>query len=207
MKHQVQNDNDDNADEAPPKPAPRTLDRRTFLKGALATAPLLIAGPTLLLPRKTQAAPEGNMGPSTTTEPYLVPSVPGVKFISILTVGDAIGNYRMVGIPDGLGVFNSGKGIFTLLMNHEITAARPGIIRAHGSNGAFVSKWTIDRKTLKVLTGEDLTPSPNHVYLWDPVHEEFTQGTTQWQRLCSADLPAKSALLADDRGAPDRIFF
>lgn len=207
MKHQVQNDNDDNADEAPPKPAPRSLDRRTFLKGARATAPLLLAGPTLWLPRKTQAATASNLGPSTTTEPYLVPSIDGVKFISILTVGDAIGNYRMVGIPDGLGAFNSGKGIFTLLMNHETTAARPGIIRAHGSNGAFVSKWTIDRKTLKVLTGEDLTPSPNHVYLWDPVHEEFTQGTTQWQRLCSADLPAKSALFADDRGTPDRIFF
>jgi hypothetical protein len=58
-----------------------------------------------------------------------------------------------------------------------------------------------------ILAGEDLTPSPNHVYLWDPVHEEFTQGTTQWQRLCSADLPAKSALFADDRGTPDRIFF
>ncbi|HEX9273381.1 MAG TPA: phytase [Candidatus Binatia bacterium] len=207
MKKSVQNDNEANNESTSAEISRRVLGRRAFLKGALATAPLLIAGPTLLLPKKTHAAPEGNMGPSTTTEPYLVPSVPGVKFISILTVGDVIGNYRMVGIPDGLGAFNSGKENFTLLMNHEITNARPGIVRAHGSNGAFVSKWTIDRNTLKVLTGEDLTPSPNHVYLWDPVHEEFTQGTTQWQRLCSADLPARSALFADDRGAPDRIFF
>jgi hypothetical protein len=56
-----------------------------------------------LLPRKTQAAPKSTLGPSTTTEPYLVPNVPGVKFTSILTVGDNIDGYRMVGIPDGLG--------------------------------------------------------------------------------------------------------
>ena len=207
MKHQVQNDNDDSVESASAKSALRTLDRRTFLKGALATAPLLIAGPTLLLPKKTQAAPKSPLGPSTGTEPYLAPSVPGVMFVSILTVGDSIENYRMVGIPDGLGAFNSGKGNFTLLMNHEITAARPGIVRAHGSNGAFVSKWTIDRKSLKVIKGEDLTPSPNHVYLWDSLHEEFTQGTTQWQRLCSADLPAESALFAKSQGSRDRIFF
>src|SRR5438132_2724351 len=148
MKHQVQNDKDDNADEAPPKPAPRSLDRRTFLKGALATAPLLLAGPTLWLPRKTQAASASNLGPSTTTEQYLVPRIDGVKFVSILTVGDNIGGYRMVGIPDGLGAFNSDRGNFTLLMNHEITTTSPGAVRAHGSNGAFVSRWTIDRRTL-----------------------------------------------------------
>ena len=50
----------------------KTLGRRSFLKGALATAPLLLGGSTLLLPRKASAAT--NMGPSTTTEPYLVPS-------------------------------------------------------------------------------------------------------------------------------------
>src|SRR5262245_65412461 len=90
----------------------KTLGRRSFLKGALATAPFLIGAPTLLLPRKTAAA--ANIGPSTTNEPYLIPSVPGVKFISILTVGDEINGYRMVGIPDGLGAFQSARGQFTL---------------------------------------------------------------------------------------------
>jgi hypothetical protein len=92
-------------------------------------------------------------------------------------------------------------------MNHEITVGLPGIIRAHGSNGAFVSRWTIDRDTLKVIKGEDLTPSPNHVFLWDSLDNEYTQGTTVWQRLCSADLPAESALYANGRGTRDRIFF
>src|SRR5204863_577520 len=133
----------------------RPISRRTLLKGALASAPLLIS-PTLLLPRKAAAAT--SMGPSTATEPYLIPSIPGVKFVSILTVGDSIGGYRMVGIPDGLGAFLSGRGLFTLLMDHEITNGTnvSGIQRAHGSNGAFVSRWTIDQRTLKILKGQDL---------------------------------------------------
>src|ERR1044071_10522621 len=73
------------------------LDRRLFLKCVLAGSPLLIGAPTLLVPRKSAAST--NIGPSTTTEPYLIPSVPGVKFVSILTVADEINSYRMVGIP------------------------------------------------------------------------------------------------------------
>ena len=184
----------------------RPFARRTFLKGALATAPLLLMDPARLWAKKAEPDDENNIGPSTTTEPYLIPSTEGVEFISILTVGDSIGGYRMVGIPDGLGAFPHGNE-FTLLMNHEITIGTPGIVRAHGSNGAFVSKWTIDRKTLEVLKGEDLTPSANHVFLWDSVHNEYTQGTTRWQRLCSADLPAESALFAKGLGTQERIFF
>ncbi len=205
MKNRVPQKNASGASEPLEAIVERRLGRRTFLKGALVTAPMLLAGPSLLLPRKSEAASE--IGPSTTTEPYLVPTIPGVEIISILTVGDSVGGYRMVGIPDGLGAFSSIGNQFTLLMNHEITTQRPGVVRAHGSNGAFVSRWTINRNTLKVLKGEDLTPSPNHVFLWDPVHNEYTQGTTQWQRLCSADLPAESALFAKRRGTHERIFF
>lgn len=110
MKQIVQSDEEASNEGRSAEISRRVLGRRAFLKGALATAPLLIAGPTLLLPKKTQAALENNMGPGTTTEPYLVPSVPGVRFVSILTVGDSIDGYRMVGIPDGLGAFASGNG-------------------------------------------------------------------------------------------------
>ena len=89
MKKSVANDNEETNESTSVEISRRVLGRRAFLKGALATAPLLIAGPTLLLPKKTQAALENNMGPSTTTEPYLVPSIDGVKFVSILTVGGA----------------------------------------------------------------------------------------------------------------------
>ena len=82
MKNSVQNDNEASNESTSAEISRRVLGRRAFLKGALATAPLLIAGPTLLLPKKTQAAPKSTLGPSTTTEPYLVPSVTGVKFTS-----------------------------------------------------------------------------------------------------------------------------
>jgi hypothetical protein len=178
--------------------------RRSFLKGALAS-PILLAGSAALAPAKAHDA-SAAIGPSTTREPYLLPSITGAKTVSILTVGDSIGGYRMVGIPDGLGAFRSGRGEFTLLMNHEITANPAGIVRAHGSNGAFVSRWTIDSDTLKVVKGQDHTPSPNHVFLWDAVQKRYVQGTTQWQRLCSADLAAESAFFAHGRGTQDRIF-
>ncbi len=115
------------------------------------------------------------------------------KLHLFLTVGDAAENgYRMVGIPDGLGALGNGQ-TFSLFMNHELTASAgssgPGIVRAHGNAGAFVSKWTIDRKSLRVLAGEDLTPSPNHVRLWNVVTQQYQAMTTTWDRLCSADLP------------------
>ena len=42
---------------------------------------------------------------------------------------------------------------FSCTMN---SCLRSGAIRAHGSKGAFVSKWTIDRNSLRVLEGADL---------------------------------------------------
>jgi len=205
MKKSVQNDNESSNESTSAEISRRVLGRRAFLKGALATAPLLIAGPTLLLPKKTQAAPIGNIGPSTTTEPYLVPSVPGVKFISLLTVGDSIEGYRMVGIPDGLGAFASSNGNFTLLMNHEL-GGTSGIVRAHGSKGAFVSRWIIDRATLKVRRGQDFTQTPNDVYTFDPATDHYLQGTIAWQRFCSGDLAKEGAFYYNGLGTTERIY-
>jgi hypothetical protein len=205
MKKSVQNDNESSNESTSAEISRRVLGRRAFLKGALATAPLLIAGPTLLLPKKTQAAPIGNIGPSTITEPYLVPSVPGVKFISLLTVGDSIEGYRMVGIPDGLGAYASSNGNFTLLMNHEL-GGTSGIVRAHGSKGAFVSRWIIDRATLKVRRGQDFTQTPNDVYIFDPATDHYLQGTIAWQRFCSGDLAKEGAFYYNGLGTTERIY-
>lgn len=140
--------------------------RRSFLKGALAT-PLVVAGSNLLAP--AEAAAHGtDKGPSTSFEPYLAPSIAGVKLVSILTTGDSVKGYRMVGIPDRLGAFKSGHKEFTLLMNHEL-GGTSGTVRSHGSMGSFVSRWTIDSETLKVKHGQDHTTSPNDVYVWDSV--------------------------------------
>jgi hypothetical protein len=181
----------------------KTLGRRTFLKGALATAPLFIVGPTLLLPRKAAAA--NNFGPSTRTEAYMVPNIPGVEIVAILTVGDSIGRYRMVGIPDGLGAFLSEDNKFTVVMNHEL-GGTSGIVRAHGSKGAFVSQWTIDRRSLRVLKGQDFSQSPNDVFTWDPATHAYLRGTTAWSRFCSGDLAKEGAFFANDKGTKERIY-
>ncbi len=146
-----------------------------------------------------------NIGPSTTTEPYVLPSVAGVTTTSILTVGDTVDGYPLVGTPDGLGAFKSHGGKFKLLMNHEFGSTQ-GAVHAHGSAGAFVSRWKIKRNTLEVLKGEDHTQSPNDVYSWDPVNGQYVQGTVAWDRLCSADLPARSALFHGHKGTEERIY-
>ncbi len=154
--------------------------------GALATSSGLVVADT---PAAT--------GPSSSASPYLVPVAAGARTVSLLTVGDAVGpdDYQMVGIPDGLGAFDNGDGTFTVLMNHEIgtsaaTNAPLGAVRAHGAAGAFVSRWTVEASSLAVVDGADL------------IDEVLTYDAGTWgpapagdflNRLCSADLPARSA--------------
>jgi len=178
------------------------IPRRSFLKGALATAPLLLVGPPLLRP---DAARAQNIGPSTTTDPYLLPSVPGVQTVSILTVGDSVGGYRMVGIPDGLGALRDPRHHVTLLMNHEL-GGTSGVVRKHGSKGAFVSRWTLDRRSLEIVAGEDFTLSAQQVFLWDTATRQHVRGTTAWERHCSADLPRPAAFFHEGKGTRERIY-
>src|SRR5690349_9288809 len=106
-----------------------------------------------------------------TATPYVLPVNPAVTTQALLTVGDAVPwtdtttgqEYRLAGIPDGLGAFDNGDGTFTLLMNHEL-GNTSGITRAHGAIGAFVSEYIIDKNTLQVISGQDLM---QQVYLWN----------------------------------------
>jgi Ca2+-binding RTX toxin-like protein len=151
-------------------------------------------------------------GPSTSQTPYLVPTVEGVTFTSILSAGDAVAGstrvggapYRMAGIPDGLGAFDNGDGTFTVLMNHELPPTS-GVVRAHGSTGAFVSRLVVDKNTLAVTSASDLATS---VFSFNVATQTYTQGTTQFARLCSADLPEISAFFdsMSGRGTQSRIF-
>ena len=131
-------------------------------------------------------------GPSSSASPYVVPSQPGVQTRSILTVGDAVDGYRMVGIPDGLGAFKSGHGRFTLLMNHELASNR-GTVRAHGAIGAFVSRWELAKHDLEVVAGGDQIQA---VALWNPGTGSYAPPAkgVALGRLCSADLPGGSAV-------------
>jgi hypothetical protein len=147
----------------------------------------------------------GDIGPSTTTEPYLAPTHPGVKTRSILTVGDMVHGYRMVGIPDGLGAFANGDGTFTLLVNHELRETA-GTVRAHGAKGAFVSRWTIRTADLTVLAGQDFIQHPSDLHAYDKASGAYRAGADVLGRLCSADLAPTSAFAFDGLGTRDRIF-
>lgn len=130
-----------------------------------------------------------NIGPSTLVKPYVLPTVSGVSTTSIFTTGDSIGGYRLAGIPDGMGAIKNDNGTFDLFVNHEL-GATSGAVRAHGSTGAFVSRWNISNN-LTVNSGRDHNQSASDINLWNGAG--WTAGTTQYGRLCSADLAAQSA--------------
>ena len=150
-------------------------------------------------------------GPSSSDTPYVVPAAKGVRTTSLITVGDSVNEkwngttpYRYVGIPDGQGAYDNGDGTFTLLSNHELRSTH-GVARDHGAAGAFVSKWTIDKDTLEVLDGEDLV---KQVATWAGSGWNAPAAGVVLARLCSADLPEKSAFFnhATKKGYPRRIF-
>lgn len=154
---------------------------------------------------------QGKTARNSSQTPYLLPMVPGVAFTSVLTVGDAADNgYRMAGIPDGLGAYDNNDGTFTLLMNHELSS-NAGAVRAHGSRGAFVSKWKIRKYDLAVLEGSDLI---QNFKLWNPATSTYNTfnssnpAPSAFNRFCSADLPVETAFYnpATGRGTQVRIF-
>jgi hypothetical protein len=130
-------------------------------------------------------------GPSTTTDPYVLPVADDVKITSLLTVGDAgaaSNGYEMVGIPDGLGLTKV-DGKLTLLMNHELRDApgeEQGITRRHGQIGAFVSRWTIDPSTLQVTSGADLI-NPGVRY-WDYPNGQYVMTAPRYADLAPQQL-------------------
>ena len=178
----------------------RIFPKRPLLAAVAVTTTAL----TVVTASPVALAATSSTGRSSSDPPYLVRHAGGVRFTSLLTVGDSVGGYRMVGIPDGLGAYDNGDGTFTVLMNHEIPAGE-GAVRAHGSTGAFVSKWVINKKTLRVHSGSDLI---RRVYL--PVNGQYAvMPGVEISRLCSADLPARTALdnPRTGKGYPGKIFF
>ena len=90
---------------------------------------------------------------------YVEPVASGVSLNVIGTVGDVVNGYQIVGIPDGMGLIKEGKKL-SLITNHELSgtnAVAAARTTAGGSAfGAFVSKITLDPKTLKPTAAEDL---------------------------------------------------
>jgi hypothetical protein len=124
-------------------------------------------------------------GPSSSQSPYLLPApnATGVQTVSLLTVGDSVGGYRLVGIPDGMGAYKRAPGVarsFALLVNHELQPTA-GTVRDHGQTGAFISFWGINRATMTVILGRDHITSV------------VTSGSPALSRLCSGDMADRSA--------------
>jgi hypothetical protein len=143
-----------------------------------------------------------SMGPSTETPPYVLPVAPGVRTSSLLTVGDIVHGYKMAGIPDGLGAYRNDGNRLTLLMNHEL-AATAGATHAHGQKGAFVSEWSIDRKSFAVDAGRDLIqPGVNY---WNYDTSSYSLAASgpfgqAFARFCSDTLSDPGQLLNEDSG-------
>ena len=166
------------------------------------------------------AAPAGtSRGPSTPTDPYVLPVGDGVATKSLLTVGDAgaaADGYEMVGIPDGMGAYQDPDSRdLTLLMNHELRLDQ-GVTRRHGQNGAFVSELEIDTDTFGVEEGKDFidpdirywnyvrrrlqaTPSPGGVNPRDPT-DTFPAQSADFQRFCSGYLTTPGQLFDETTG-------
>ena len=128
---------------------------------------------------------------------YLVPAQGGVIVKPFATSGDSFtsgsGTKVLAGIPDGLGAFDNGNGTFTLISNHEIPSAS-GVARAHGGTGAFLSKFIVNKTTLAVTSLTDLITT---VYVATRGSGAPTWGVGTnviFNRFCSADLPAESAM-------------
>jgi VCBS repeat-containing protein len=192
-------------------PATVRVLRQGDLSGT-ASVQLAVSGGTA---QGAAAAPaEGtSTGPSSSATPYVLPiSGSGVSTKSLLTVGDAVNGYAMVGIPDGLGAFDNGDGTFTLLMNQELGSGS-GAVRAHGAKGAFVSSWVINKADLSVVSGADLI---QNVYGWNSTSQSSNSSPNNGangnaiaiNRFCSADLPAASAFYnaSSGLGSQARIF-
>ncbi len=162
----------------------------TLVAGSLSLA---IAAPTL-----------ASSGPTSNQPPVLVPVADGVKFQSLLTVGDktTTSGYSMVGIPDGMGSFSSGNYV-TVFANHELRDTA-GVARAHGQAGAFVSKFLLDPKTGEMRTGEDLITKVNY-WQYDAKGGSYASTPSgsfkaAFSRFCSANLATKTSLFNESTG-------
>ena len=90
---------------------------------------------------------------------YVETVASGVSLNVIATAGDKVDGYQLVGVPDGMGLVKDGKNL-ALITNHELSASNAAVLARTTASGAavgsFVSKITLDPKTLKPKAAEDL---------------------------------------------------
>lgn len=183
-----------------------------------ATALLGVVGASLMggVAQGAPPSPIPATGPSTSVAPVVLPVGSGVEIESLLTVNDpsktATNGFKMVGVPDGLGVYQPAAGGDIVALNNQELTSTQGIARTHGQKGAFVTKYTIDPGTLEVKSGSDFIQ--NTVQYWD-----YTTGTygpaptgsftAAFGRFCSSSLATEAELFnaATGNGYNGKIYF
>lgn len=177
----------------------------------------LVAGAALALTAAvaSPAMAGTSRGPSTTTDPYVLPLQSSTDIKSLLTVGDGVPNrdggapFRMVGVPDGLGATPRFNGKFRVFQNQEIGGTQ-GTVRRHGEKGAFVSDFQINANTFRVENGKDLiNPTVKYYdYTTSSYQSSAPAGwTSAFSRFCSAYLsyPGQFLLRYSADGSGDGV--
>ena len=137
---------------------------------------------------------------ATSVKPYVEPVGSGYAIKALFSVDDKVPllggapgqQYRMVGIPDGLGAHPNGDGTSTLFMNHELgfTALSEPVVGGPTNRGAIVSQWLLDadgdpvagRRAYDRIFAEDTLLGPA------PVVGNEAQMPRQLARFCSGFL-------------------
>ncbi len=106
---------------------------------------------------------QSNSGWITDDPAYLKPVAPDAKVLPLLTVGESVPRtshpsqtFRLVGIPDGMGLSKSADGKIHLWLNHGIpkrSISQP-IPGGGFQQGAFVSSWILLTNPPRVASGD-----------------------------------------------------
>jgi len=159
---------------------------------------------------------------ATSVKPYVEPVGGDYQIKALFSVDDTVPllggatgqQYRMVGIPDGLGAHSNRDGTSTLFMNHELgfTALSEPVVGGPKSRGAIVSQWILDADGDPVAgkRAYDRIYSENTLLGPAPVVGNEAEMPRQFARFCSGFLagPANGFdrriyLTNEESGGPD----
>lgn len=138
----------------------------------------------------------------TKVKPYVVSVSPEYVVQPLLTVGDQVPNtsdtnrtFQMIGIPDGLGAYQTECGETILFMNQELgrTVVSQPNVGEMPLRGAFISRWVLDRAA-RVVSGEVAYDSITDESTGTVYPVATTNNTApSFARFCSASLSYQEA--------------
>ena len=137
---------------------------------------------------------------ATSVKPYVEPVGGAYDIKPLFSVDDQVPlldgapgqQYRMVGIPDGLGAHSNDDGTNTVFMNHELnfTGLSQPVVGGPTNRGAIVSQWILDEDADPVAgkRAYDSIYTENTLLGPAPVVGNEAQMPRQFARFCSGFL-------------------